>query len=136
MNSHTAHHKVLSTDSDNCQDKITLFPEDTPRWMSLINIMVVLLLLISIIGFAGTQVVESMRPPRSRLWLLYLDFTYEILWKIGCLGLVLFLGNSILGLIRAISGKLDWNTYLIWLYIHIGFLVLALLVFLFKDRVR
>jgi len=144
MNSFKIVQKDLVFNSKNCKNNKIHFLKDIPRWMQLINVLISLLFLISI-GIALVQGFFLMRP-RSNWWnflnlgprreyLLYVIFTYELLWKVGLSAFVLFVGMNFLTLAKAISGKLDWNIYLIWLYIHIGLLVLVAIGFVSWDGV-
>lgn len=118
------------------QDKIKLFPKEMPRWMRIANVLIVLLLLV-VVGISPVVLIFFASPFHS--WWNIFDYSQRhgyvgqlnaatnISSIIFLYALVIFIAVGILGLIYAIRGKLDWNTYLIWIYIHIGFLVFAFL---------
>ena len=118
------------------QNKIRLFPKEMPCWMRIANVLIVLLLLI-VVGislvvftFFASPVYSSwniLHYGQRRGYVGQLNAACNISSIIFLSALVIFLAAGILSLIYAIRGKLDWNTYLIWIYIHIGLLVFAFL---------
>lgn len=128
----------------NPEKKAVLFPKGVPRIIRLINVMAALLLLISFV-IALIQGIFFMRPRVNwwnflnlgpkREYLVYINFTYEALWKTGLVGFALFVCISILNLAYAIRRKLDWNICLTWFCIHSFLLVIAFLGLLSWDGV-
>ena len=122
--------------SVNDHKKVKLFPKEMPRWMRIANVFIVLLLLI-VVGISPVVFIFFASPMRNpwnflhyrqqRGYIGQLNAACNISSIIFLYALVIFIAVGILGLIYAIRGKLDWNTYLIWIYIHIGFLVFAFL---------
>lgn len=120
--------------SANDHNRVKLFPKEMPRWIRIANVFIVLLLLI-VVGISPIVFIFFASPMRSpwsflhyrqrRGYVVQLNAACNISSIIFLSALVIFLAVGILCLIYAIRGKLDWNTYLVWIYIHIGLLVIA-----------
>ena len=136
--SYIKNNEKTSCCSGNHQNKIILFPKNIPPWAHLLNVFVAVLQVI-VMGISIITFIFFARPWYGYNWWnfmdyairadrrLHFDLTFEVLHNLFFAGLVLFLGMNIFRLTYTIRHKLDWNTYLVWLYIHASLLILAFL---------
>jgi hypothetical protein len=123
--------------------KRTLFPKEMPRLMVIINILTALLLTISVILIV-VQAALYIYPddpwwslhniwpnPGAIFWpgrFEYIKYKLidEYIWRIGLVGLTMFVVVNLVALKRAIKQQLPWRTYYAWSVIHVVLLILLI----------